>query len=154
MYPYVHFLRVLDLRDLFYLLDEDKFRVKILTNFFSGPLEVFDFMAQTPGTRTQKHRAKGLNLRKNVAAIGDVIVKNAPMLEELTEPIVGEFNILSDTLPRWAPNLGRLQSLELWDGRTLGNEAVRDMLHTYCPSLRRIRVYQWCVDRSAKNPAC
>jgi hypothetical protein len=143
MYPYVRYLRVLDLRDLFYLLDEDKFRGKIFQNFFSGPLEKFDFMAQTTGTRTQNLRARGLNLRNNIAAIGDVIVKNAPMLEEITEPSVGEHNILSRTIPRWAPDLSRLQSLELWDGKTLGRLDVQRMLHIHCPLLRRIRVYQW-----------
>ena len=145
MYHYVRYLRVLDLRDLYYLFDDDKFRGDIYENFFSGQLSRFDFMAQTSGTRLQKFRGKGFSIRNNVVDIGDVIVQNAPMLEELTEPIVGEYNILSAAIPRWAPDLSRLQSLELWDGKTLGDEAVRTMLHAHCPLLRRIRVYQWLV---------
>jgi len=148
MYPYVRFLRVLDLRDLHELLDDDKFSNKVYANFFNGVLQQFDFMAQVPGTRQQKYRGRGAKLRSNVAAIGDVVVKNAQLLEEVTEPSVGEYSILTEALPRWAPDLSRLQSLELWDGKTLGNEKIRNLLHANCPSLRKICIYQWYVTAS------
>ncbi|KAI5248127.1 hypothetical protein E4T43_01625 [Aureobasidium subglaciale] len=81
-------------------------------NFFSGSLARFNITSQTRG----KNRAlRSSNMRETVAAIGDAIVKAAPMLEELTEPIVGEYNILSSALPRWASDLSRLRSLELRD---------------------------------------
>ncbi|KAI4723435.1 hypothetical protein E4T48_00176 [Aureobasidium sp. EXF-10727] len=93
-------------------------------------------------------------MRAAVAAIGDAIVKAAPMLEELTEPIVhGEYNILSNALPRWAPDLSRLRSLELWDGKTLGDEAVQELLHKHCPHLNRISIYQWVGDDSDRQLA-
>lgn len=83
------------------------------------------------------------------------------MLEELTEPILGEFNsklcspspwlflisvVFSQVLPRWAPELNRLQSLELWDGRTLGDENIRNLLRTHCPHLNKISIFQWWGD--------
>lgn len=149
MYPYVHYLRVLDLRDLHELLDDDKFRGKIYSNFFTGSVKQFDFIANAnvaTGTRMQRFRARGTNLRASIAAIGDQVVANAPMLEELTEPSVGEHSILAPALPRWASQLGRLQSIELWDGKTLGYEKIRNLLHAHCPHLRRISVYQWSVE--------
>lgn len=149
MYPYVHYLRVLDLRDLFYLLDDDKFRGKTYENFFAGSLAQFDFLAQTPGTRAQKFRARGASLRNNVVAMGSKVIEGAHMLEELTEPSMGDHNILGGALPNWAPSLGRLQSLELWDGKTLGDETIRNLLHTNCPLLRRISVYSWFVSISS-----
>lgn len=145
MYPYVRYLRVLDLRDLHELLDDGKFEGKIYKNFFSGSLHQFDFMAQLPTTRKQRYLGRGAKLRSNVAAIGDTVVKNASMLEEVTEPSVSEFSILADTLPRWAPYLSRLQSLELWNGKPLGDETIRNLLHANCPSLRRICIYMWYV---------
>ncbi|KAI5211123.1 hypothetical protein E4T38_01735 [Aureobasidium subglaciale] len=114
-------------------------------NFFSGSLARFNITSQTRG----KNRAlRSSNMRETVAAIGDAIVKAAPMLEELTEPIVGEYNILSSALPRWAPDLSRLRSLELWDGKTLGDETVQNLLHKHCPYLNRINIYQWRDDES------
>ncbi|KAL1301806.1 hypothetical protein AAFC00_005998 [Neodothiora populina] len=148
MFPYVRYLRVLDLRDLHELFDDDKFRGKIFSNFFTGPLATFDFMAQITGTRQQKWRSKGIKLRANIVSIGETIVGSAPMLEEVTEPSVGEYNILSEALIRWTPQLGRLQSLELWDGKTLGDETLRNLLHAHCPHLRRISIYQWREDES------
>ncbi|CAD0046837.1 unnamed protein product [Aureobasidium pullulans] len=147
LFPYCHYLRVLDLRDLHELLDDDKFRGKIQQNFFSGSL------------------ARSSNMRQTVVAIGDgvfrlryhravqliiipAIVKAAPMLEELTEPILSEYNIFTSALPRWAPDLSRLRSLELWDGKTLGDETIQNLLHEHCPHLNRINIYQWRDDDS------
>jgi len=87
-------------------------------------------------------------MRDTVAAIGDAIVEAAPMLEEIAEPILDEHNILSSALPRWAPNLSRLRSLRLWDGKTLGDETIQQLLYKHCPYLSRINIYQWIADDS------
>jgi len=145
LFPYCHYLRVLDLRDLWDLLDDDKFRGKIQQNFFSGSLARFNFTSQTRG-KAQAFRSK--NMRDTVAAIGDAIVEAAPMLEEIAEPILDEHNILSNALPRWAPNLSRLRSLRLWDGKTLGDETIQQLLYKHCPHLSRINIYQWIADDS------
>ncbi|KAH0119609.1 hypothetical protein KCU66_g9777, partial [Aureobasidium melanogenum] len=142
LFPYCHYLRVLDLRDLYELLDDDKFRGRIKQNFFSGSLARFNITGQT---RSKARALKSSNMRETVAAIGDAIVKAAPMLEELTEPTVG---VLSSALPRWAPDMSRLRSLELWEGKTLGDETVQDLLHKHCPHLNRIKIYQWISDDS------
>lgn len=52
-------------------------------------------------------------------------------------------SVLSTALPRWAPDMSRLRSLELWEGKTLGDEIVQDLLHKHCPHLNRIKIYQW-----------
>ncbi|THW25587.1 hypothetical protein D6D23_04208 [Aureobasidium pullulans] len=145
LFPYCHYLRVLDLRDLHELLDDDKFRGKIQQNFFSGSLARFNITSQTRG-KTRALRSS--NMRQTVVAIGDAIVKAAPMLEELTEPILSEYNIFTSALPRWAPDLSRLRSLELWDGKTLGDETIQNLLHEHCPHLNRINIYQWRDDDS------
>ncbi|KAI4727722.1 hypothetical protein E4T49_04506 [Aureobasidium sp. EXF-10728] len=93
-------------------------------NFYSGSLARFNITSQTRG----KNRAlKSSNMRAAVAAIGDAIVKAAPMLEELTEPIVhGEYN---------------------------SDEAVQELLHKHCPHLNRISIYQWVGDDSDRQLA-
>lgn len=134
-YPYCRHLRYLDLRDLADLLDDDKFRGKIVKQFFAGDLAKFHFVQQTPG----RGRATRLDTKKIITAIGDEITQQAPLLEALSEPT--NSNVFSSALLDWAPRLSHLRSLDFWDGKALADETLRSSLHTHCPNLSSLRIY-------------
>lgn len=139
-YPYCKHLRMLDLRDLGYLLEDDKFRQgKISKNFFSGPLERFNVTIDAPVRQSSRNRPKRLDTKRIIAAIGDVITEQSPLLEALTEPIIG--GIFSTALLVWAPRLTHLRRLDLWDDSTLADETIRNLLHTNCPQLDGLCIY-------------
>lgn len=131
---------MLDLRDLGYLLDEDKFKQgKILKNFFSGPLERFNLTIDAPVRQGSRNRPKRLDLRAIVLAVGDVITEQSPLLEALTEPTID--GVFSSALPSWVPRLSHLKRLDLWDGSALADENVCKLLHSHCPQLDSLRIY-------------
>ncbi|KAF2167707.1 hypothetical protein M409DRAFT_65831 [Zasmidium cellare ATCC 36951] len=134
--PYCRHLRFLDLRDLGDLLDDDKFRGQIAKQFFKGELAKFHFVMQTP---SKYGRANRLDTKKIISAIGNEITQQAPLLEALSEPTSS--NILSTALLDWAPRLPHLKSLDLWDGRALADETIRNLLHAHCPNLTNLRIY-------------
>ncbi|KAK4494039.1 hypothetical protein PRZ48_015226 [Zasmidium cellare] len=136
IYPYCRHLRFLDLRDLGDLLDEDRFRGKIAKQFFQGELAKFHYVMQTP---SKYGRANRLDTKKIISAIGKEITQQAPLLEALSEPT--NSNILSTSLLDWAPKLPHLKSLDLWDGRALADESIRNLLHAHCPNLTDLRIY-------------
>lgn len=135
LYPYCRHLRLLDLRDLGDLLDDDKFRGKISKKFFSSELAQFHFV-QATSTRGRPAR---LDIKKIVTTIGEKITQHSPMLEALTEPT--NSNIFSSVLSEWAPRLSHLKSLDLWDGKALANEDLQKQLHEHCPNLSSLRIY-------------
>ena len=140
IYPYCKHLRMLDLRDLGYLLEEDKFRQgKIVKNFFSGPLARFNLTMEAPVRQGSRNRPKRLDIRRIVVAVGDVITEQSPLLEALTEPIID--GLLSSALLSWAPRLRNLRRLDLWDGSALADETVSNLLHSHCPNLDALRIY-------------
>ena len=136
MYPYCRHLRMLDLRDLGYLLEDDKFRGKISKHFFSDDLARFHFAVNTPG----KRQVARLDRNKIVFAIGDEITQHAPLLEALSEPSL--LDTLSTALLTWAPRLSHLRSLDLFDGKALAHETLRNLLHAHCPNLERLKIYR------------
>jgi hypothetical protein len=140
IYPYCKHLRMLDLRDLGYLLEEDKFRQgKIVKNFFSGPLERFNLTVEAPVRQGSRNRPKRLDIRKIVVTVGDVITEQSPLLEALTEPT--QDGLLSSALLSWAPRLSHLRRLDLWDGNALADETVCGLLHSHSPNLDALRIY-------------
>ena len=140
IYPYCKHLRMLDLRDLGYLLEDDKFRQgKIVKNFFSGPLERFHLTMEAPVRQGSRNRPKRLDIRRIVVTVGDVITEQSPLLETLTEPIID--GLLSSALLSWAPRLSHLRRLDLWDGSALADETVCRLIHSHCPNLDALRIY-------------
>jgi hypothetical protein len=140
IYPYCKHLRMLDLRDLGYLLEEDKFRQgKIVKNFFSGPLERFNLTMEAPVRQGSRNRPKRLDIRRIVVAVGDVMTEQSPLLEALTEPTLD--GLLSSALLSWAPRLSHLRRLDLWDGSALADVTVCTLLHSHCPNLDALRIY-------------
>lgn len=142
---------MLDLRDLGYLLDEDKFRQgKIAKNFFAGPLERFHLTVDAPVRQGSRNRPKRLNVPGIITAIGNVITEQSPLLEALTEPIIG--GILSSALLTWAPKMTHLRRLDLWDDSTLADKNVRNLLLSHCPLLDALCIYT-ASDDGDKNLA-
>lgn len=136
LYPYCRHLRVLDLRDLGYLLEDDKFRGKISKHFFSGEMARFQFMT-TPAGKTRSAR---LDRNKIINAIADEITQQAPLLEALSEP-TGMDTLISGALLDWAPRLSHLRRLDLFDGKAFADETLRNMLHAHCPNLDTLKIY-------------
>ncbi|KXT18054.1 hypothetical protein AC579_4556 [Pseudocercospora musae] len=136
VFPYCRHLRYLDLRNLGQLLDDDKFRGKISKHFFSAELAHFHHVLQTP---VGKGRAARLDVKKIITGIGNIVTQNAPLLEALSEP--ADSNIFSHALSEWAPRLLKLRSLDLWDGKALADENLRNLLHAHCPNLSSLRIY-------------
>ncbi|KAL2358696.1 hypothetical protein BJ546DRAFT_23100 [Cryomyces antarcticus] len=89
LFPYCQYMRVLDLEDLGSFLDDDKFRGVIAKNFFSGELSKFHMVAQAPSNPGGRPRGGRLNIRAIIDAFGEVITEHAPMLEQITEPQMG-----------------------------------------------------------------
>lgn len=135
-YPYCKHLRYLDLRDLGDLLDDDKFRGKISKQFFAGVLAQYHYVLQT----STRGRVARLDIKKIVAAIGDKITQESPLLEALSEPTIGG-SIFSDSLAQWTPRLTHLKSLEMYDGKVLADETLQNLIHTSCPGLNTLRIY-------------
>lgn len=143
---------MLDLRDLGYLLDEDKFKQgRILKNFFSGPLERFHLTVEAPVRQGSRNRPKRLDLRAIVLAVGDVITEQSPLLEALTEPTID--GVFSTALPSWVSRLSHLKRLDLFDGSALADEAVCALLHSHCPLLDSLTIYSATSEDADKQIA-
>lgn len=54
--------------------------------------------------------------------------------------------MLAGALVRWTPRLPRLQTLELWDGKPLGDELVHASLYEHCPQFKSLMIYTWISD--------
>ena len=135
IFPYCRHMRMLDLRDLGYLL-EDVLRLKIHSRrFFANHLARFYFVLGKPtGSRPLR-----LDAIRVIRAVGDEIIKQAPLLEALSEPTRSD--VLSGALLEWSPSLRHLQRLELFDGKAFADQTVRNLLHTHCPNLEMLKIY-------------
>ncbi|GAB7363141.1 hypothetical protein MBLNU230_g3427t2 [Neophaeotheca triangularis] len=148
-YPYCRHLRMLDLRDLSYLLDHDKFRnknSKIAKYFFAGELARFRLTIDTPSKAGSRLGIGRLDSASILSAIGDTVTQAAPLLEALSEPTITD--ILSTALLTWAPQLKHLRFLQLWDGKALADETLRNLLHVHCPALQQLSIYRWTGEDS------
>ncbi|QIW95690.1 hypothetical protein AMS68_001208 [Peltaster fructicola] len=141
-YPYYKHLRVLDLRDLSNMLQDDTFRsAQMYDYFFSGPLA--PFMITVKATRS-KQLVDQLKIKDTVAAIGDVIVDQAHLLEALTEHAIE--TVFSMRLQRWLPKLQNLRRLDVGDGRVLADESLRSLIHKHCLNFSELRIFSFADD--------
>jgi hypothetical protein len=136
IYPYCKYLRMLDLRDLGSLLEDDKFRGKTSKYFFEGVMSRFHQTIKTPAN---SRFAPRLDRHKIISELGDEITQKTPLVEILSEPQMT--STLSSALLKWAPRLGQLRTLDLWDGKLFADETMRNLLHSHCPNLESLTVY-------------
>lgn len=144
LHPYSRHLRVLNLRNLDDLLRDAKFSGNIASQFFSDGLAKFHHIAAKKRTR-----ATQLDVVKIVEVIGEEVTRNAPFVEELSDmPDPNMVGVVSNALilSKWAPRLGALRSLKLWDGHVLADETVRNLLYAHCPALSTLRIYRCSND--------
>lgn len=135
LYPYCKRLRVLDLRDLYHLLDSDHLRrPKLIQWFFSGDMAQFHLIISN--TRSGRSALKTSDI---VATMGNVIVNETQLLEGLTEAVPG--SMLSTKLASWAPNLTNLRKLDFSDARCFADPETRSALLKHCPNISELRMY-------------
>ncbi|KAF1982237.1 hypothetical protein K402DRAFT_397678 [Aulographum hederae CBS 113979] len=146
LFPYCRYIAVLDLRDFTNLLEDDRFRGALAKHFFSGELGKFNIPADTPSkTPSGRARMRRLNVVSIIDAVGELITKHSPLLEEIT----GE--VLSSGLLRWIPRLPRLRSLTLRNGAALEDANVASLIKKHCPFFNQIGIYNWTgTDTDAK----
>ncbi|KAI9755633.1 MAG: ATP-dependent RNA helicase dbp2 [Chaenotheca gracillima] len=140
LYPYSHFVRKLNLQDLRYLFEEPRFRGATEQHFFAGPLARFKTVMDTPSKpKTRAKAAKRLDIGIMVDAIGEVITQDTPLLEDLSG------DISPSALTRWSARLTRLQTLDLWRGKSL-TEGAEKSIHDNCPHFKKLTIYEWLGD--------
>jgi hypothetical protein len=105
--------------------------------FFTGDLEGFQITTSRRATR-----GSNLDIAKTIDAIGDILIRHAPLLEELSDPMGTSVISNPAVLEAWGPQLGHLRSLELFDGAVFAQPAVQKILHVHCPQLRSLRIYR------------
>lgn len=138
-FPYCRYIKTLDFRDLSYLLEEDKFRTAlrgdISKKFFAGEMSQFKIMA--PSKPGRKKRPEPFDIDAVVDAIGEAVTQHTPSLEQITG------NVKPSALVKWAPRLPRLTSLQLWEGKALGDPAAQEAIITHCPKFDALSFYIW-----------
>ncbi|KAF2263736.1 hypothetical protein CC78DRAFT_496246 [Lojkania enalia] len=139
LFPYCRYIKLLDLRDLDQLLEDDQFKGKVQKQFFSKPLDRFFRTVETPYRKAGRTIAR-LNITSIIDAVGEAVTQHTPMLEIISG------KILSHALVRWAPRLPRLQTLELYDGGPLEDELVHASIYEYCPQFNSLSIYTWQTD--------
>ncbi|GME58462.1 hypothetical protein GTA08_BOTSDO05852 [Neofusicoccum parvum] len=146
-FPYCRYIKTLDFRDLSYLLEEDKFRTALrgdisksvtpmlllLMKFFAGEMSQFKIMA--PSKPGRKKRPEPFDIDAVVDAIGEAVTQHTPSLEQITG------NVKPSALVKWAPRLPRLTSLQLWEGKALGDPAAQEAIITHCPKFDALSFY-------------
>ncbi|KAF2086707.1 hypothetical protein K490DRAFT_18894, partial [Saccharata proteae CBS 121410] len=127
LFPYCKFLHVLDLRDLTYLLEDDKFH-KVSKRFFAGEVAKFNITVnKATSSRVAGKTVRRLDIVAAIDAIGDV---------------------LSSALVKWAPRLARLKALELWEGRALADEGAQKAILENCPRFDSLKFMLWFVPQA------
>ncbi|KAF2814870.1 uncharacterized protein BDZ99DRAFT_186196 [Mytilinidion resinicola] len=134
LFPYCRYITTLDLRDLAYLLENDKFKGKILKSFFRADLAKFHHTMEVP---YRKSKRTVLNVNSIIDAVGEAVTEHTPMLEQISG------QLLSHALVRWVPRLPRLHSLELWDGKALEDEILHASIRANCPHFDALSIYHW-----------
>lgn len=106
------------------------------SHFFSGPLSKYR-MTEKVVTGVKKRKWTRLRTVSILDAVGDEVTKHTPMLETISGELV------SSALIRWAPQLPRLKTLELFDGVPLEDELVHTTIHDHCPKLDSLSIFRW-----------
>ncbi|KAF2799945.1 hypothetical protein K505DRAFT_404299 [Melanomma pulvis-pyrius CBS 109.77] len=135
LFPYCRYIKTLDFRDLYMLLDDDQFKGKVTKYFFAGLLSRFHLTLNI--TYPSGRKVKRLDIVPIIDAIGEVVTQHTPMLEKIS----GE--LLTHALIRWSPRLPRLEALEMFDGSPLQDELVHSSIQQHCPQFNSLSIFTW-----------
>ena len=113
--PYCVYIRNLDFENLHIMLEDFKFTGKTRSDFFAGTLEQFYF--EIPKTKASKTTFQYLRIDPIINAIGDAITIKSAYLEGLS----GRLD--RSLLPEWIRHSPHLQSMTLFHGAALSEEA-------------------------------
>jgi hypothetical protein len=132
--PYCVYIRTLDFRNLSGLLEDYKFSKKIRKDFFAGPMQQFKF-DQVDANRTQNF-FEYLDMIRIINAVGEAITTKSAHLEELHGHLSPGF------LPQWIRNSPHLQSLTLYLGNALTQEAGA-AFRKCAPMFKSLTISEW-----------
>ncbi|MCJ1306670.1 hypothetical protein MMC25_000313 [Agyrium rufum] len=137
MYPYSNYIRSLNFKDLEKLLEDSRCRGRARNNLFGGSLEQFDVanVIQDRSRHAAKHHSR-LDNAPILAAVGEAMTKQTPMVEELAGDITAE------SLRSWIPRLQRLQFLSLWSGESLTG-GLGKLINAHCPAFGALEFFSW-----------
>ncbi|KAL9065764.1 MAG: hypothetical protein Q9157_007362 [Trypethelium eluteriae] len=137
---YCRYLRELDLNDLGQLFEADKFRTKIEKKFFEGELSKLRILSNTARPNTER-----LDINAVTNRVGDVVTEKAPLLEAISSNSGLDS---SSALRKWIPMLSKLQELKLFNGKTLADPAIPELITAHCPFFRRLWIFLWVTPES------
>jgi hypothetical protein len=140
---YLKYIRVLALRDLKSLLDDNTFNKNYVKLFFSGKLSEFEVYGhEWSGPR----HSKQIRTSHVVESVGDRLIQHCVATANAT----GSKNILTEldcddvsteALHRWIPQLPDLQTLRTWQGLIL--KGTGSLLNRHCLKFTSIKFYIW-----------
>ena len=145
--PYLHYIRVLSLRDLENLLDERFFKVTGRHDFFTGKLEQFSELYNTLERSKSKYEPdQSSAIRQTSIAIGDHITKYCDTILKSTgrKSVLEELDcrdVPTQALHQMIPRITGLKSLRLWDGCHL--DSVAPLIRINCPRFESLTIYLW-----------
>ncbi|KAL8785281.1 MAG: hypothetical protein Q9195_008700 [Heterodermia aff. obscurata] len=135
LFPYSRYIRTLNLQDLEELFRDAKFRDKLNDSFFKGELSHIKVEKGSSYTVKGKKTTQQLDPVTMANRLGEVLIADTPMLEELGG------NIGKGALLKWIPKLPRLRNMNIWDG-----EALRDtgsLIRAHCPNFAELKFWGW-----------
>ncbi|KAL2830734.1 hypothetical protein BJY01DRAFT_226938 [Aspergillus pseudoustus] len=132
--PYYSYIRYLDLDDLGNLLGSGS---TVKDELFTP--ELAEFVSREYVTEGNKRRRSPRNLPDNEwikVKLGSAIAKNNSLIRGMS------CDVPSTTLNEWIEGLPQLQSLTVWSGSALAQQAG-EKIRDHCPDFRQLRIYIW-----------
>ncbi|KAL2815726.1 hypothetical protein BJX63DRAFT_389477 [Aspergillus granulosus] len=132
--PYYSYIRYLDLDDLGNLLGSGS---NVKDELFTP--ELAEFVSREYVTEGNKRRRSSRNLPDNEwikVKLGSAIAKNNSRIRGMS------CDVPSTTLNEWVEGLPQLQSLTVWSGSALAQQAG-EKIRDHCPDFRQLRIYIW-----------
>jgi len=127
--PYCRYIRTLDLRNLSTMLEDLKFTGAVSKAFFAHGLEPFHF------TKREFKRA-AIDVVPTVNAVGEAVTAKTTLLEEIDGHLSPAF------LPRWISRSPKLETVVLWRGDALANDAGV-AIASNCENFRSLTIHEW-----------
>ncbi|KAL3466399.1 hypothetical protein BJX64DRAFT_250811 [Aspergillus heterothallicus] len=132
--PYYSYIRYLDLDDLGNLLGSGS---TVKDELFTP--ELAEFVSREYVSEGNKRRRSPRNLPDNEwikVKLGSAIARNNSRIRGMS------CDVPSTTLNEWIEGLPQLQSLTVWSGSALAQQAG-EKIRDHCPDFRQLRIYIW-----------